>query len=102
MITSAQPIVTARLREHADSHTLERYLATGGYESLRKALGMAPEDVHGQVNTASLLGRGGAGFPAGRKWGMRRAAPTTYLVINGDESEPATFKDHLLIERDPH
>ena len=46
--------------------------------------------------------RGGAGFPAGRKWSMLRKAPTTYLVINGDESEPATFKDHLLIERDPH
>ena len=50
----------------------------------------------------SLLGRGGAGFPAGRKWSMLRKAPTTYLVVNGDESEPATFKDHLLIERDPH
>ncbi len=63
---------------------------------------MTPEAVAAEVDTASLLGRGGAGFPAGRKWAMLRKAPVTYLVVNGDESEPATFKDHLLIERDPH
>ncbi|MGH9293925.1 MAG: NADH-quinone oxidoreductase subunit NuoF [Acidimicrobiales bacterium] len=101
MITDAPRIVTSRLG-YEDSHTLERYLATGGYSALRKALSMSPEAVHDQVNTASLLGRGGAGFPAGRKWSMLAKADTTYLVVNGDESEPATFKDHLLIERDPH
>jgi len=94
-------IVTAR-RDYDDSFTLERALATGAYEGLRKALSMTPEAVCAEVDAASLLGRGGAGFPAGRKWSMLRKAPTTYLVINGDESEPATFKDHLLIERDPH
>ncbi|HMD45561.1 MAG TPA: NADH-quinone oxidoreductase subunit NuoF [Acidimicrobiales bacterium] len=100
-ITEAPRIVTSRL-EHADSHSIERYLATGGYEGLRAALAMTPEAVAAQVDEASLLGRGGAGFPAGRKWSMLRKDPVTYLVINGDESEPATFKDHLLIERDPH
>jgi NADH-quinone oxidoreductase subunit F len=100
-ITDAPRIVTSRLG-FEDSYTLERYLATGGYEGLRKALSMTPEEVAAEVDAASLLGRGGAGFPAGRKWSMLRKAPTTYLVINGDESEPATFKDHLLIERDPH
>jgi NADH-quinone oxidoreductase subunit F len=54
------------------------------------------------VQKASLLGRGGAGFPAGQKWSMLRKAEPVYLVVNGDESEPATFKDHLLIEQDPH
>ena len=63
---------------------------------------MTPEDVAAEVDAASLLGRGGAGFPAGRKWSMLRKDPVTYLVVNGDESEPATFKDHLLVERDPH
>ena len=63
---------------------------------------MTPEAVAAEVDTASLLGRGGAGFPAGRKWSMLRKDPVTYLVVNGDESEPATFKDHLLVERDPH
>jgi NADH-quinone oxidoreductase subunit F len=101
MITNAAPIVTRRLG-YDDSYTLERYLATGGYDGLRKALSLQPDEVAEEVNKASLLGRGGAGFPAGRKWSMRRKAPTTYLVVNGDESEPATFKDHLLVERDPH
>jgi NADH-quinone oxidoreductase subunit F len=94
-------IVTARA-QYEDSYTLARYLETGGYEGLRKALTMFPEDVAKQVDDASLLGRGGAGFPAGRKWSMLRKAPVSYLVINGDESEPATFKDHFLVERDPH
>lgn len=101
MITNAAPIVTRRMA-FEDSYTLTRYLDTGGYDGLRKALTMTREQVAEQVNTASLLGRGGAGFPAGRKWSMLRSAPTSYLVINGDESEPATFKDHLLVERDPH
>ena len=100
-VTDAPRIVTSRL-EFDDSHTLERYLATGGYEGLRKAVSMTPDEVAAEVDAISLLGRGGAGFPAGRKWSMRRKAATTYLVVNGDESEPATFKDHLLVERDPH
>ena len=101
MITAAPRIITSRI-EHPDSHTLDRYLATGGYEGLRAALARPPAEIREEVDKASLLGRGGAGFPAGRKWSMLRPAEITYLVINGDESEPATFKDHLLIERDPH
>jgi NADH-quinone oxidoreductase subunit F len=100
-VTGAPRIVTSRLGRD-DSHTLQGYLDTGGYRALRKALTMTPEEVAAEVDAISLLGRGGAGFPAGRKWGMLRKAPTTYLVVNGDESEPATFKDHLLIEGDPH
>ena len=100
-LTDAPKIITARLG-YDDSFTLERYLATGGYTGLRKALTMTPEAVAAEVDAASLLGRGGAGFPAGRKWSMLRKNPLTYLVINGDESEPATFKDHMLIEGDPH
>ena len=100
-VLDAPRIVTSRLALE-DSHTLARYLATGGYEALRKALSMNPEQVAAEVDQASLLGRGGAGFPAGRKWSMLRPSEVAYLVVNGDESEPATFKDHLLVERDPH
>lgn len=96
------PRIVSSRAEYDDSHTLERFLATGGYASLRKALSMFPEDVAAEVDTASLLGRGGAGFPAGRKWSMLRKSPVSYLVVNSDESEPATFKDHFLVERDPH
>jgi NADH-quinone oxidoreductase subunit F len=97
----APRIVTSRFGSD-ESYTLSQYLATGGYASLRTALAMTPADVALEVDAASLLGRGGAGFPAGRKWSMLRKSDLSYLVVNGDESEPATFKDHLLMERDPH
>ncbi|MHB8827418.1 MAG: NADH-quinone oxidoreductase subunit NuoF [Acidimicrobiales bacterium] len=96
------PLIVSSRKEYADSFTLARYLATGGYEGLKKALSMFPEQVAAEVDAASLLGRGGAGFPAGRKWSMLRKSAVSYLVVNGDESEPATFKDHYLVERDPH
>ncbi|MDA8381171.1 MAG: NADH-quinone oxidoreductase subunit NuoF [Actinomycetota bacterium] len=101
MITDAPRIVTRHLGT-PDSHTMGSYLAAGGYTALRKALAMPPAQVAAEVDKASLLGRGGAGFPAGRKWSMLARDPVRYLVINGDESEPATFKDHLLVYGDPH
>jgi NADH-quinone oxidoreductase subunit F len=101
-ITDAPKIITSRFG-HDDSHTLTRYVATGGYQALRKALEMTPEAVGEQVKTASLLGRGGAGFPAGVKWTLAPANVwPRYLVVNGDESEPGTYKDRILMERDPH
>ena len=102
MATFSAPKIVSSRKDFDDSHTLSRYLATGGYVALKKALGMFPEKVAAEVDVASLLGRGGAGFPAGRKWSMLRRSPISYLVVNGDESEPATFKDHYLVERDPH
>jgi len=101
-VTDAPKIITGRF-EHDDSHTLERYLATGGYSGLRAALARSPQEVSDEVKAASLLGRGGAGFPAGTKWGFCPPGVwPRYLVVNGDESEPGTYKDRLLMERDPH
>ena len=95
-------IVTARF-DYEDSYTMERYEATGGYQALRKALHQTSEKVHGEVRDATLLGRGGAGFPAGVKWGFCPPGVwPRYLVVNGDESEPGTYKDRLLMELDPH
>ena len=102
MATFSAPKIVSSRKDFDDSHTLSRYLETGGYVALKKALGMFPEKVAAEVDAASLLGRGGAGFPAGRKWSMLRRSPISYLVVNGDESEPATFKDHYLVEREPH
>ena len=99
---AVDPIITKRFNI-VDAHTLDGYLASGGYKGLRRALEMVPSDVHGEVKTASLLGRGGAGFPAGVKWGFCPPGVwPRYLVVNGDESEPGTYKDRLLMERDPH
>lgn len=95
-------IVTSRF-EYLDSYTLERYLATDGYKGLRSALSRPATEIHEEVKSATLLGRGGAGFPAGVKWGLtpQKVWPR-YLVVNGDESEPGTYKDRLLMECDPH
>ena len=95
-------IVTSRF-EYEDSYTLARYLATEGYEGLRNALAKPAPAVHDDVKNATVLGRGGAGFPAGTKWGLTPPGVfPRYLVVNGDESEPGTYKDRLLMERDPH
>ena len=95
-------IVTSRF-QYEDGYTLERSLATGGYVGLRAALGRTPSEVHDEVRSATVLGRGGAGFPAGTKWGLTpQGVWPRYLVVNGDESEPGTYKDRLLMERDPH
>ncbi|MFM7126335.1 MAG: NADH-quinone oxidoreductase subunit NuoF [Actinomycetota bacterium] len=89
--------------EYEDSYTLSRYLATDGYQGLRAALSRPAPAVHDEVKNATILGRGGAGFPAGTKWGLTPAEKyPRYLVVNGDESEPGTYKDRLLMERDPH
>src|SRR5438067_11076236 len=100
-LTDAPKIVTARFGNH-QPWTLRSYLDHGGYEGLRRAFAMSREELGEQVTKASLLGRGGAGFPAGQKWSMLRKAEPVYLVVNGDESEPATFKDHQLMITDPH
>ncbi len=87
-----------------DSWTLAAYEASGGYRAVRKALGMDPAKVTEEVKKSGLRGRGGAGFPTGTKWGFipRETDKPKYLVCNSDESEPGTFKDRWLLERDPH
>jgi len=87
-----------------DGHTLKVYQETGGYESLKKALTMSSDDIIQQVKDSSLRGRGGAGFPTGMKWSFvpKESAKPKYLVCNADESEPGSFKDRYLLERDPH
>jgi NADH-quinone oxidoreductase subunit F len=99
---SSLKMITTRW-DDPEGHTLKRYRETGGYEALRKAMAQEPEAVIEEVKGANLLGRGGAGFPCGTKWGfLPKDVFPRYLVVNGDESEPGTFKDRLLVEKDPH
>jgi NADH-quinone oxidoreductase subunit F len=90
----------------SDGHTMAGYTSSGsykGYEALRQVLEMSPAQVGSVVKDATVLGRGGAGFPAGVKWGFCPPGVwPRYIVVNGDESEPGTYKDRLLMERDPH
>ncbi|MCI0571710.1 MAG: NADH-quinone oxidoreductase subunit NuoF [Myxococcaceae bacterium] len=86
------------------SHTLAEYRKRGGYEALKKALEMAPQAVLEEVKKSNLRGRGGAGFPTGMKWSFvpKDSPKPKYLAVNGDESEPGTFKDRYILEEDPH
>jgi NADH-quinone oxidoreductase subunit F len=86
------------------STDIECYMLYNGYEELRKAVTMKPDDIVNEVKTSGLRGRGGAGFPCGVKWGfIKRGGPKpTYLICNADESEPGTFKDRYILHQDPH
>ncbi len=85
-------------------HQIEVAKSHGAYQTLDKLFSMAPEDVTSEVKDSGLRGRGGAGFPAGVKWGFlpKNLDKPTYLAVNSDESEPATFKDRYILVKDPH
>lgn len=87
-----------------DPERIEHYIARGGYEGLAKALGMAPEAVIEEIAAAGLRGRGGAGFPTGRKWNTCRGADgdPKYFICNADEGDPGAFMDRSILESDPH
>jgi NADH-quinone oxidoreductase subunit F len=97
------PILTRYVRE-PNSYTLDFFVKHQGYEGLTKALGMKPNEVIDLVKASGLRGRGGAGFPTGLKWQfvLKDTPKPKYICCNADESEPGTFKDHLLMERNPH
>lgn len=102
-----QTPLTKNIIRDREFATLADYRATGGYEGLRKAVtSMDSLQVQQVVKDSELRGRGGAGFPTGMKWSfvpMGEIAPASkYFVVNADEMEPGTFKDRLLMEKDPH
>ena len=90
--------------DRPESHTMESYLSRGGYAAVGKALGMEPRGITETVKKSGLRGRGGAGFPAGIKWNFipPDSPRPVYLCCNADESEPGSFKDREIIEKDPH
>jgi NADH-quinone oxidoreductase subunit F len=84
---------------------IDVYESAGGYQGLRKAVSdYKPADIIDLIKRSGLRGRGGAGFPTGVKWGFvpKNTGKPIYLCVNADESEPGTFKDRLIIEKDPH
>jgi NADP-reducing hydrogenase subunit HndC len=88
-----------------DPESIDEYIVNNGYEALaRMFTDMSPQDVITELSNSGLRGRGGAGFPVGRKWSFVAAAKGSpkYVICNADESEPGTFKDRLILEGDPH
>ena len=95
-------IISARFGKGAAS--IEKYLELDGYKAVQKALKMQPNEIIDEVKTSALRGRGGAGFSTGMKWSFvpKESAKPKYILVNGDESEPGTCKDRLILEHDPH
>jgi len=83
---------------------IDHYIAQGGYRALRKAFLMTPEEVIEEIKKSGLRGRGGAGFPTGRKWEFCRKAQgdKKYVICNADEGDPGAFMDRSILEADPH
>ncbi len=102
-IASAPPLRLLRRIGVVDPRSLDDYRAHGGFSAMRRALAWSPSSVIREVTEAGLLGRGGAAFPTGRKWDAVAKAPSRpkWVVGSGDESEPGTFKDRILMEDDP-
>ena len=84
--------------------SLKTYMSEGGYDQLKKSIKLKPQEITDEVKKGGLRGRGGAGFPAGVKWGFipPNNEKPVYLICNADESEPGTFKDRYIIHQDPH
>ena len=89
---------------HINPMNVEDYIALGGYKALAKALWMSPEEIIGEIKCSGLRGRGGAGFPMGRKWEITRAQKNNikYLICNADEGDPGAYMDRSLLEGNPH
>lgn len=90
---------------HIDAESIQEYIGYGGYQALAKALdSMTPEEVCKEISDANLRGRGGGGYPAGKKWSQVLSYPSDmkYVICNGDEGDPGAFMDRSLMEGDPH
>ena len=87
-----------------DPLSIEDYEASGGYQALRKALTLSPDEIINEVKISGLRGRGGAGFPTGLKWSFAAAAKSDikYIICNADEGDPGAFMDRSVLEGDPH
>jgi NADH:ubiquinone oxidoreductase subunit F (NADH-binding)/(2Fe-2S) ferredoxin len=102
---SKQRLITLRNRGMIDPEQIDEYIARDGYMALSKALTeMTPEQIIEEVKVSGLRGRGGAGFPTGKKWELARTAKgdSKHIVCNADEGDPGAFMDRSIIESDPH
>ena len=100
-----QRLIVLRNRGRIDPEKIEEYIAFDGYEAMGKALtGMTPGEIIDEITFSGLRGRGGAGFPTGKKWALcaQEKSSPKYLICNGDEGDPGAFMDRSVLEADPH
>ncbi len=101
----SQQRIALQFNGKIDNMSLDDYISVGGYSAMAKALTMEPEKIMQEVSDSGIRGRGGGGFPTGRKWGFARNAPNKeirYLICNADEGDPGAFMDRSIMEGNPH
>lgn len=100
---NSEPVLLKRVGKMTDPASVEEYVKLGGFEGIKKAISMDKEEILAEIDTAHVRGRGGAAYPMGRKWRhlYEMDHDTKYIVCNADEGEPGTFKDKVLLDRDP-
>ncbi len=104
LVSHPDEVLVVSKRFGQGAANIDRYLALDGYKAVQKALGMQPDAIVNEVKNSGLRGRGGAGFNTGLKWSFvpKQSVKPKYILCNGDESEPGTCKDRLILEHDPH
>jgi NADH-quinone oxidoreductase subunit F len=104
LVTHPDEVKVVSRRFGKGAADLDRYLELDGYKAVQKALSIGPDAIINEMKASNLRGRGGAGFPTGMKWSFvpKQAPKPKYVLCNGDESEPGTCKDRLILEHDPH
>src|SRR5256885_13686847 len=104
LVSHPDEVRVASRRFGQGATNLDRYLELDGYKAVQKALTMQPDAIVNEVKNSGLRGRGGAGFNTGMKWSFvpKQSAKPKYVLVNGDESEPGTCKDHVIFLEDPH
>src|SRR5438105_2596369 len=104
LVSHADEVRVVSRRFGLGAASIDRYLELDGYKAVQKALQQGPEWIINEMKASNLRGRGGAGFPTGMKWFFvpKESAKPKYVLCNGDESEPGTCKDRLILEHDPH
>ena len=104
LLAEDKQILLKDIRQTPNLTKIDVYESIGGYQALKKALKMKPDEIIAEVKKSGLRGRGGAGFPTGMKWGFVpfNSGKPVFLLCNADESEPGTFKDRVIMEKNPH
>ncbi len=103
-VSHPDEVVVLKRRWGQGAADIDRYLALDGYKAVQKAMDLGPEGIIAEMKASGLRGRGGAGFPTGMKWSFvpKQSEKPKYVLVNGDESEPGTCKDHVIFLNDPH
>jgi NADH-quinone oxidoreductase subunit F len=103
-VSHPDEVIVLKRRHGQGAANIEKYIELDGYKAVQNAIEQGPDWIINTMKASGLRGRGGAGFPTGMKWSFvpKQSAKPKYVLVNGDESEPGTCKDHVIFLEDPH